>query len=46
MATFGETPWYFMQRQLLVAEEQMRFERYHCFDFEEVRWKTWISEKM
>ena len=45
-ATFGETPIFFMQHALLEAENQMRFERYHCFDFEEIRWKQWINERL
>ena len=43
LALFGETPLYWMQRQLLLAEKQMRYERFHCFDFEEIDWNKWAS---
>ena len=28
---WGETPWYWLQYQLLMAEMQMRFDHNHCF---------------
>jgi len=42
-AAFGETPLYWMQRQLLFAEKQMRFDRFHRFDFEEIDWSKWAK---
>lgn len=45
IATWGYAPLYWMQYQLLFAEQQMRFEKYHAFDFEEINWKHWINER-
>merc|ERR1711988_1897189 len=45
IATWGYAPLYWMQYQLLFAEQQMRFEKYHAFDFEEINWKMWINEQ-
>ena len=45
LALFGETPFYWMQQQLLLAEKQMRYERFHCFDFEEIDWKKWAKAR-
>ena len=42
---WGETPFYWLQYQLLMAEMQMRFEPFHCFDFEEITWKDWIEQR-
>ena len=44
-AVFGFSPRYWMQWQLVEAEDQMRFERYHAFDFEEINWNNWIMER-
>ena len=44
-AIFGQTPLYWMQKQLLLSEEMMRFDRFHCFDFEQIDWNRWIAER-
>ncbi len=44
-ARWGEQPVYWMQYQLLQAEQQMQFERHHCFDFEEIKWSEWIEKR-
>ena len=44
-ATFGETPMWWMQHNVLLAEQQMRFDRFHCFDFEQIAWMKWFSER-
>ena len=45
MAVWGYAPFYWMQYQLVFAEQQMRFDRYHAFDFEEVQWTDWIEQR-
>jgi hypothetical protein len=44
-ALWGESPELWKQHQLIQAEAHMRFEQYHCFDFEEVDWKSWIKAR-
>jgi len=44
-AVFGQTPLFWSQHQLLLAEDMMIFERFHCFDFEQIDWNKWISER-
>ena len=51
-ALFGPTPEFWVQYQLLQLEKQIRFDRHHVFDFQEinylewaeVRWGSWLKE--
>lgn len=45
LGLFGNAPDHWMKYQLLEAEKRMRFERFHCFDFEEIDWKQWIQKR-
>ena len=42
---FGDAPFFWRTLTLLQAEQQMRFEKFHPEDFQEINWKAWASTR-